>query len=87
MEKKPADAAPLRAEMARWEAMRDGDFLCGALSAADFTLYPMLALLERVGERHHGAMPSTLITPKLAAWMARMAALDLVQKTRPPHWK
>ena len=27
------------------------------------------------------------ISWQLGAWMARMAALDVVQKTRPPHWK
>lgn len=83
----PGDAAPMRTEIARWETMLGGDFLCGGLSAADFTLYPMAALLQRVGQRNPQAMPADLITPRLAAWMARMAALDIVQKTRPPHWK
>jgi glutathione S-transferase len=86
-EKKPADATPLRAEIARWEAALTGDFLAGALSAADFTLYPMAALLERVGQRNPQPMPADLIPPLFAAWMARMAAMDVVQKTRPPHWK
>jgi glutathione S-transferase len=62
-------------------------FLAGPLSAADFTLYPMPALLERMAQRNPQAVPADLITPRLAAWMARMAALDIVQKTRPPHWK
>jgi glutathione S-transferase len=86
-EKKPADADALRAEIARWEAALTGDFLAGALSAADFTLYPMAALLERVGTRNPQAMPADLVPAKLTAWMARMAAMDIVQKTRPPHWK
>lgn len=86
-EKKPADPEPMRAEIARWEAALTGDFLAGALSAADFTLYPMVALLERYGQRNPQAMPAALIPPRLAGWMARMAALDIVQKTRPPHWK
>jgi glutathione S-transferase len=87
MENKPADAAPMRAEIERWESMPSGGFLAGALSAADFTLYPMAALLERVARRNPQALPQDLLTPRLAAWMARMAALDVVQKTRPPHWK
>ena len=86
MEKKPADPEPMRAEIARWETALTGDFLAGALSAADFTLYPMAALLERVSKRSQ-AMPADLIPPRLAAWTARMAAMDIVQKTRPPHWK
>jgi glutathione S-transferase len=87
MEKKPADPEPMRSEIARWEAALAGDFLAGPMSAADFTLYPMAALLERVAARNPQAMPADLITPRLAAWMARMAALDIVQNTRPPHWK
>lgn len=87
MEKKPADPEPMRAELERWEAALTGDFLVGGLSAADFTLYPMAALLERVGKRNPQAMPGDLIPSRLAAWMARMAAMDIVQKTRPPHWK
>ena len=87
MEKKPADPEPMRAEIARWEAYLTGDFLAGAFSAADLTLYPMAALLERVGQRNPQAMPAGLIPPRLAAWMARMAAMNIVQKTRPPHWK
>ena len=57
-EKKPAEAAALRAEIARWEAAITGDFLAGALSAADLTLYPMAALLgcalihDRARRRH-----------------------------------
>jgi glutathione S-transferase len=86
-EKKPADPEPMRAEIARWEAYLAGDFLVGALSAADFTLYPMAALLQRFGQRNPQAMPADLIPPRLAAWMTRMAAMDIVQKTRPPHWK
>jgi glutathione S-transferase len=87
MEKKPVDPAPMQEEILRWEAALAGDFLAGPMSAADFTLYPMAALLERVAARNPQALPANLITPRLAAWMARMAALDIVQKTRPPHWK
>src|SRR6185437_11730067 len=87
MEKKPADPEPMRAEISRWETHLTGDFLAGALSAADFTLYPMAALLERMGQRNSQAMPADLIPPRLTAWMTRMAAMDIVQKTRPPHWK
>lgn len=86
MEKKPADLQPMRAEIERWEACLTGDFLAGGLSAADFTLYPMAALLERVGKRSQ-ATPGDLFPPRLSTWMARMAATDIVQKTRPPHWK
>ncbi len=87
MEKTPADPTPLREEIARWEAMLTGDFLAGPLSAADVTLYPMAALLERIAQRNPQAVPADLLLPRLAAWMARMAGLDRLRKTRPPHWK
>jgi len=74
-------------ELAAWETRFAGDFLAGELSAADFTLYPMAALLQRVGQRNPQALPADLIPTRLAAWMARMSTLDIVQKTRPPHWK
>jgi hypothetical protein len=38
-------------------------------------------------ERNLQAMLPDFITPRLAAWMARMAALSVVQETHPPHWK
>lgn len=85
--KKPADPGPMRTEIARWEAALTGDFLAGALSAADFTLYPMAALVQRLGQRNPQAMPADLFPTRFAAWMARMAAMDIAQKTRPPHWK
>jgi hypothetical protein len=40
-----------------------------------------------MSQRDPQAVPADLITPRLAAWMARMTALDIVQKTRPPHWE
>jgi glutathione S-transferase len=78
--------AEFQEELARWEGLT-GDYVAGALSAADFTLYPVLALVERFGKRKPGAIRSDLIGPKLTRWMARMAALPVVRTTWPPHWK
>ena len=75
-------------ELARWEAAIAGDFVAGALSAADFTLYPMLALVYRLAERRAPALTDGgLAGPKLSAWMQRMKALPVIQKTWPPHWR
>lgn len=75
-------------ELARWEAFIAGDFLAGALSAVDFTLYPMLALVDRLAARRAPALTEGGLTgPKLAAWMKRMQALAVVQQTWPPHWR
>jgi glutathione S-transferase len=86
-EKVEAARKKMADELARWEPMIAGDFLAGPLSAVDFTLYPMLALVLRLAERRAPALAQGLMGPKLTAWMTRMKALPLVQKTWPPHWK
>jgi glutathione S-transferase len=92
MEKKPAGeiaahVEKTRIEMARWASLPTGDYLVGALSAADFTLYPMVALVERFTQRNPQAIPADLLPPKLKDWAARLQTLPIVQKTLPPHWK
>jgi glutathione S-transferase len=77
----------LRNELALWETTIAGDYLAGTLSAADFTLYPQLALIERMATRNPGLISGDLAGAKIAAWMGRMAALPVVQATWPPHWK
>jgi glutathione S-transferase len=79
--------ADLKKELAVWEATIAGDYLAGALSAVDFTLYPQIALVERMGKRNPGTIPPDFMGPKLAGWMRRMAALPVVQGTWPPHWR
>jgi glutathione S-transferase len=78
----------LRKELALWEGLIAGDYLAGSsLSAADFTLYPQIALVERMASRNPGVIPTDIAGPKIAAWMGRMKALPVVQATWPPHWK
>jgi len=91
-EKKPADVIAAgvekaRAETARWADVPAGDYLAGDLSAADFTLYPLVALVERFSRRHPQAIPADLLPQRLVAWSAHMQKLAIVQKTLPPHWK
>ncbi|HEX7967979.1 MAG TPA: glutathione S-transferase family protein [Stellaceae bacterium] len=65
-----------------------GDFIAGAsASAADFTLYPFLALLGRADDRHPGHRLRTLIPERLRAWMTRVEALPYFAATYPPHWR
>ena len=87
----PADnvataAGALRSEMARWEEAIGGDYLTGALSAADFTLYPKVALVQRLMTRAKNTTPTDLLGPNVTAWATRMAALPITKKTWPPHW-
>jgi len=77
----------LKDEYALWETVIAGDYLSGALSAADYALYPLSALIERMASRNPTLIRSDLPGSKIAAWMRRMQALPTVQKTWPPHWK
>jgi glutathione S-transferase len=81
-----AATAALKAELALWEAALTGDYLAGALSAADFTFYPQVALVQRFMARAKPA-PAGLLGPKVTAWAKRMEALPVTRKTWPPHWK
>jgi glutathione S-transferase len=76
----------MKKELAIWEDAITGDYLAGTLSAVDFTLYPEVALVERIGKRNPGLLPE-LCGPKMGAWMRRMEALPIVRKTWPPHWQ
>src|SRR5205085_7090113 len=90
-ERKPETIAKictdLRAELRLWESAIAGEFLAGPLSAADFTLYPVLALVRRMQSRNPGLIPAELTGPKVADWMRRMEELPVVRKTWPPHWR
>ena len=67
-------------------AMR-GEFLAGPLSAADYALYPWVALLDRCVLKLPDFDPAALLPPPLAAWKARIEALPYLDLTIPPHWK
>jgi glutathione S-transferase len=77
----------LKSEYALWETLISGEYLSGALSAADYALYPLSALVERMASRNPLLIPADLAGPKIAAWMRRMQMLPIVQSTWPPHWK
>ena len=77
----------LREETALFTRYMRGDYLAGALSAADFALYPMVGFLDRCATRLPHFEPASVLTPQLAAWKARIEALPYFDKTYPPHWK
>jgi glutathione S-transferase len=77
----------LQQELTYWESAIAGDYFSGGLSAVDFTLYPFLALVLRISSRKPDFAEADLIGPRLSAWLDRMRALPLVQKTWPPHWR
>jgi glutathione S-transferase len=79
--------ADARNELSVWEAALTTDYLAGALSAVDFTLYPQVALALRIAKRKPGLAAADMSGPKMTAWTRRMEALPCTQKTWPPHWK
>ncbi len=68
------------------KAMR-GDYLAGPLSAADFALYPMVAMLRRAQLKLPDLDADGMLPPPIKAWRARIEALPFFDKTIPPHWK
>ena len=75
-------------ELAMWERMVPTEgFLAGEVSAADFTLYPLIALTYRMQKKKPDLEVETMVGPKVAAWMRRVEALPYFRKTWPPHWK
>lgn len=80
--------AALSAELSIWEKADTGQFLVGeSLSAADFTLYPMLALALRLEKKKLDLGIRQIIGPKLATWMQNMTEQPVIRSTWPPHWK
>jgi len=75
-------------ELAFWESIIESPFLGGEHpGAADFTLYPHIALALRVQKRKPDVEIRGLIGPKLGAWMQRVEGLPFLERTIPPHWR
>lgn len=74
-------------ELALWEALVGGDYLAGISSAADLTLYPLVALTLRCDKKKPDLGIRSTVGPRLSAWMQRVEALPYFRKTWPPHWK
>ncbi len=75
------------AELSNFENRLSGEFYVDAISAADFTIYPMIALLLRMDLRKPDLGMASLVGPKMSAWMKRIEAIPLYTRTYPPHWR
>jgi glutathione S-transferase len=65
-----------------------GDYLAGAkMSAADITLYTVVAYVKRVTVRKPETELTKLLPAKIQEWAKRIEALPFFEKTYPPHWK
>ncbi len=74
-------------ELELWSAQVRGDFLAGALSAADFTLYPMVALALRCEKKKPDLGLAAAIPGRVRDWMRGVERLPYFDKTWPAHWK
>ncbi|MGC1818089.1 MAG: glutathione S-transferase family protein [Casimicrobiaceae bacterium] len=76
------------AEMDWFERELTGDFLVSGPGAADFTLYPIVALALRTESRKKPDLAiAAALGPRIGAWMRRIEALPYFEATYPPHWK
>jgi glutathione S-transferase len=71
----------LRALDARGAAT-NAEYVCGALSRADFTWIPFVEIAGRAGVALDAAE-----TPWLVAWRSRMRARPSYEGSYPPHWR
>lgn len=74
-------------ELDAWEPQFRGDYLAGPLSAADLTLYPMVALALRCENKKPDLGVRAALPPQIGGWMLRIQSLPYFSKTWPPHWK
>ena len=75
-------------ELAMWEKADIGRFLVGSsVSAADYAVYPVMALAMRLEKKKRDLGIRQMIGPKMAAWMQNMTEQPIVRTTWPPHWK
>ncbi|MEQ1882768.1 MAG: glutathione S-transferase family protein [Burkholderiales bacterium] len=78
----------LTEELAMWEKADIGQFMVGSsLSAADFAVYPVLALALRLEKKKRDLSVRRMIGRKMAAWMQNMTEQPVIRDTWPPHWK
>jgi glutathione S-transferase len=77
----------LAVELGMFERYLTGEWFANEVSAADFTVYPMVALCLRMERRKPDLDVHRAIGPRLSAWMKRFEALPCFDKTYPPHWK
>jgi glutathione S-transferase len=77
----------LVAELGRWPGQIRADFLAGPLTAADFTLYPLVALALRCDRRKPDLGLRERLPARIGAWMQGVEGLPFLPRTWPPHWQ
>jgi glutathione S-transferase len=75
------------AELAKWGPEIRGEHLAGPLSAADFTLYPLVALMLRNEQKQPELGLRERLPKEIDRWMQRVERLPFFPQTWPAHWK
>jgi glutathione S-transferase len=76
----------LVAELDRWRDAIRGEYLAGPLSAADYTLYPMIAFALRCEKKKPDLALRAAIPERINAWMQGVEILPYFPRTWPAHW-
>ncbi|MEQ1716115.1 MAG: glutathione S-transferase family protein [Hyphomicrobium sp.] len=80
--------AALAKEFDRLEQQLPQKFLAGdEPSAADFSLYPLTAILLRVDANAPAYELASVLGANIRAWRGRVEQLPYFDKTIPPHWR
>jgi glutathione S-transferase len=74
-------------ELNAWAPQIRSVFLAGPLSAADLTLYPMVALALRCENKKPDLGVRASLPQPIRGWMERIEGLPYFSKTWPAHWK
>jgi hypothetical protein len=62
-------------------------FFTGAeAEAADFAVYPLVALVKRLNARRPNEGLAALVSDPMYAWSREIEAMPGVASTYPPHW-
>jgi glutathione S-transferase len=77
----------LVAELARWPGQFRSAYLAGPVTAADFTLYPLVALALRCEKRKPDLGLRGRLPARIDAWMRGVEMLPFFERTWPPHWQ
>ena len=58
-----------------------------ALTAVEYSMFPIVALIFRIEERKKDLGFSQAVSPELNCWFDALNGLSIFQSTRPPHWR
>lgn len=81
------DVEQCHAELRYFDGLVGEGFLAGTLSAADFSLYPRVALLQRLERSVPQLDCARAIPADLRRWMARVEKLPFFERAYPPYWR